>query len=409
MESQPDPQSPSIFRQEALEHYLKETEGKGIVRVTPPWAKALFWSIGGIVVTALGFAVLGRVEVNERGRGILRPASGVRALSTPNAGVVTEIYAPSGSFLTAGAPILRLESPQIQGAILEADQLLRSRAEGFKPVAQSQAELFNRQMQDAKARIHQMEEDQASLQRSVERATKRLKANRELRVLGIVGELDLQNAEEQLEAAQRALASGVAALRQAKQDQVSLEAQQRQTRWNQDSDLGQARVKRDSLDLSLRQTLIAAPVGGMVDGVLPRLGDQVQPGQVMAKLVPKDSPLVAIAFLQEKDRAFVKEQDTVQLELNQYPYSEFGTLKGRILRVSADLASPTELQEAFGPGGTATPDPPSFRVEIELLPPTHARLKVLQLRPGMLFNARFTLRRQSLITMAIEPLKRWLD
>ena len=116
---------------------------------------------------------------------------------------------------------------------------------------------------------------------------------------------------------------------------------------------------------------------------------------------------MGIAFLEEKDRAFVKEGDLVALELAQYPHAEYGTLRGRVERVGSDLASPTEIKEAFG-AATAPTEDPSFKVvlKLELAPGT--KLAQMPLRSGMILKARFTLRRQRLITIAIDPLQRWL-
>jgi len=113
-----------------------------------------------------------------------------------------------------------------------------------------------------------------------------------------------------------------------------------------------------------------------------------------------------VCFLPEKDRAFVKEGDAALLEMDQLPYAEFGTVRARVLRISSDLASPHELQDALGEGPALAA--PSFRVELEITDAGAARKAKVPLRSGMLLNARFTLRRQRLITLVLEPLRKWL-
>jgi len=73
--------------------------------------------------------------------------------------------------------------------------------------------------------------------------------------------------------------------------------------------------------------------------------------------------------------------------------------------VSDDLASPFEVREAFGEDQKL--EAPSYRVELEIVdtkPLDEARVK---LRTGMLMNVRYTLRRQRLITLVLDPLRRW--
>ncbi len=398
-----------LFRREALDHYLRETEGRDVLKVSPPWTWLLVWIFGALVLTALLFSVFGRTEINERGKGIVRPASGVRLLTAQSGGIVSEILVPPGSMVQAGQPVLRIESPSIQGAALEAQTSLSARLQSYQPVVQSQDQLFAQQLATLNQRLAQAREDVERYQASLSRVNGILRKMREMEKEGVFSLQQFNQEEESKANAERQLANARLSLRQAEQERTNLETQRRTQLWRDQTDLASAKARASAVGLTERQTVVTAPAAGLVDGLVLKVGDLVNPGQLLAKLVPTDAPLVVVAFLQEKDRAFVQEGDTVKLELNQFPYSEFGAIQGRVRRVALDLATPAELQEAFGPSATTANDGPSFRVEIDL-PPGAVRpdSKVL-LRPGMLLQARFTLRRQSLITFAIEPLRKWLN
>jgi len=158
--------------------------------------------------------------------------------------------------------------------------------------------------------------------------------------------------------------------------------------------------------LLLDQAVLKAPEDGTVEAMLVRPGEAVRAGQALCKLMPRDAALHGVAFLEEKDRAFVRSGDDVQLELDQLPYGEFGTLRARVERISADLASPFELREALGDPPPA--NQPVFRVELQITDTAAADRAGIPLRSGMLMDARFTLRRRRLITLALEPLRKWL-
>jgi multidrug resistance efflux pump len=401
-----NPESQTTFRREALDSYLEEAEGKGILQVSPLWTRVVTVTLGCLIMAAIVFAIFGKVEVTERGRGILKPLGGVRLLNAPGPGVVGAVLARTGDHVRAGDAILRLDSPQLQGALLEADQALQARAQGFAEVARSKDLHFQQQIRTQEERILQLTQEVTSYRRVGERTLQRLGANQELFRLGIIGKHDLQQHEDQLDNAQRAIAASEQALKNARQEMVGIQSQRQHEVWSQTTEEAQARARRQSLELSLRESLITAPVDGIVDGVVLRPGDQVPMGMLAAKVIPVGTPLLAIAFLAEKDRAFVREGDVVALELAQYPHSEFGTLRGRVDRVGTDLAGSTELTEAFG-SAAAPGEGASFRVEIRL-EPQDGKQERITLRPGALLNARFTLRRQRLITLVIEPLKRWL-
>lgn len=403
----PQNKDPGLFRQEALEHHNRNPECRGILQVSPPWSWAVTWTVALLVLAALAFLVAGRVEVTKRAPGILRPSGGVRHLQAPTQGTVAEIFAGCGTGVKAGDPLLRLTSAQLQGAVMEAEQALRSYGRPFSDVARSQAHLFAQELLAGRDRIRCAEHDLQSYRRAEVRARNKLEASRALFTEGIIGRLEVQDREEQLDAALRAVTAGEQALLKARRDLLAMEAERREQVWMQTSGAAQARAQREALDLSLRQTLILAPVDGIVDGLVLRRGDPVQAGNLLAKVIPVGTPLIALAFLHEKDRGFVKEGDWVALELAQYPPAEFGTLRGHVVRVGTDLAGTLELEEAFGPG-PAHGSIPSFRVEIQLEPGGGRSNSGVVLRPGMLAKVRFTLRRQRLATLALAPLRRWL-
>jgi multidrug resistance efflux pump len=144
----------------------------------------------------------------------------------------------------------------------------------------------------------------------------------------------------------------------------------------------------------------------MVEAMLVKPGEVIKTGQALCKLIPQKAPLEVVAFLEEKDRAFVRLGDEVRLELDQLPYAEYGTLRARIERVSDDLASVFELREALG--DNLLPNVPTFRVALRLTDTRAVEKAGIPLRSGMLMNARFTLRRQRLITLVLDPLRKWL-
>ncbi|BDU77442.1 HlyD family secretion protein [Mesoterricola sediminis] len=400
----PAPAGAPLFRQEALEAYLRDRNGREILRVSPLWSWTVTVTLACLLAAALAFAFLGKVDVIEKGPGILRPQGGVRLLSAQAEGVISQVLARTGDPVKAGDPILRLEAPQLKGAIQEADLTLAAHVREQAEVADNQASLFAQQRAMAQVRVEHLERETASFLRTRDRAADQLSAQRELHRQGLISRMEMLDHENRFDAAQRDVASGESELSRARQELAMLETQRRQQVWQQKTGVALAQARRVSLEHRLGQTLIASPVDGIVDGLVLRAGDLVSPGAVTAKVIPLGTPLRVIAFLREKDRAFVRETDPVTLELAQYPHAEFGTLKGQVVRVGTDLAGPAEIQEAFGvPEGPVAS--PSFRVEIQLDP---GQGNQWNLRSGMLLEARFTLRRQRLAALVLDPLRRWL-
>jgi hypothetical protein len=113
-----------------------------------------------------------------------------------------------------------------------------------------------------------------------------------------------------------------------------------------------------------------------------------------------------VGFVPERDRAFLKPGDPVRLDVAQLPAAEFGTATARVRRISQDLAAAEEVAEALGPSYEL--HEPHYRVEMELAPDTKPALRAA-LRPGMLVEAKFVLRRRLLLALLFDPVRRWVE
>lgn len=405
--SAPEGKASGLFRKQALEHFLKEQDQAEPLKISPPWTWSLLWVMAVLTLAGILYAFLGKIEVQNRGKGILRPAAGVRTLQAQVGGVLSQTFAQSGDQLREGQTIARIEAAQVSGNLLETEQhiqLLKGAGKSFSSQEDSQ---ILEQLQSLRNRLKSQEAQVVSYKKSVEIQQQRVVSQRTLLSEGLISKMQLDDAIEALNSAERQRDQSKQGLDQLHQDIASMENQRQRQLWQRTQDVQGAQIKREALESSLSQTLVKAPLDGTLDAFVSRPGDLVQVGQSIAKLIPVGSPIMVVAFVAEKDRAFVKREDQVSLELEAYPYAEFGTLKGRILRIGSDLASPHEVQEAFGEEGKL--DTPSFRVEIEIEPFRSPQMAHATLRPGMLLQVRYTLRRQRIITLVLDPLKRWLD
>lgn len=396
---------PRLFRDEALRHRLSYEEGRGLVRVSPPWTWALLWVVVSALAVAIAASFVGEIEVTGRGRGILRPASGVRVLTSQLGGTVTRVEVRAGERVKRGTVLLRVESPAVQAQLLEADRELEALRTRFSGVSTQQDQHYREQVESLRARARRAAEQIASLRGSVAHAERRVEADATLLRKGLVSDMAVNDSRDALAQARRQLGAAEQALDQTRQELGSLEGSRDDALWNREQLVAAAQNKRDALALVLRQGVVEAPDEGTVDALLVRAGEVVQPGQVVGKLVPVDSRLQVVSFLAERDRAFAKPGDEVALELDQLPHAQYGTLRGRITRIGDDLASAAELRDAFGDDPKL---PPSYRVEIEVTDASAAEQAHVKLRTGGLMDVRFTLRRQRLVTLVLKPLERWL-
>ncbi|WP_422139530.1 HlyD family type I secretion periplasmic adaptor subunit [Endozoicomonas sp. ALC020] len=93
---------------------------------------------------------------------------------------------------------------------------------------------------------------------------------------------------------------------------------------------------RSSSEREIRKK-VAAPVTGTLHTLhVNTIGEVVSPGSILAEIVPDGVPLMVEAMVAPHDRARVWPGQSVNVRVSAYDYTTYGSLKGKVLEVSAD-------------------------------------------------------------------------
>jgi hemolysin D len=147
--------------------------------------------------------------------------------------------------------------------------------------------------------------------------------------------------EGELATQQSRLAEVRAALRETQGQRAALIAESRR-QWLDAAEEGQQKsesLRQELLKASARNKLmhVVAPIDGTVQQLaINTVGGVVTPAQVMMLLVPNDQPMEIDARLENKDIGFVSAGQIVEVKVETFPYSRYGTLRGRVLHLSRD-------------------------------------------------------------------------
>ncbi len=125
-----------------------------------------------------------------------------------------------------------------------------------------------------------------------------------------------------------------------------------------DTQLSRARLenkkKMAEIDAQLskaKQTVkyqeLKAPVDGVVFDLQPRSqGFVANTTQSLLTIVPQDN-LVASVFLTNRDIGFVREGMNVDVRIDSFPSTEFGSIKGKLISVGSDALPPTQERNFY--------------------------------------------------------------
>ncbi|HBB33694.1 MAG TPA: hemolysin D [Cyanobacteria bacterium UBA8803] len=95
--------------------------------------------------------------------------------------------------------------------------------------------------------------------------------------------------------------------------------------------------------LTLNYQELRSPVGGTVFDLQAKgPGFVARSSEPILKIVP-DEGLVAKVFITNRDIGFVKEGMNVDVRVDSFPYSEFGDIKGKVMRIGSDALPPDEI------------------------------------------------------------------
>lgn len=100
-----------------------------------------------------------------------------------------------------------------------------------------------------------------------------------------------------------------------------------------------------SLQDRVGRTVVRAPVTGIVNKInFLTAGGYVQQGDVMLELVPTGDNLMIETRIQPRDISKIRPEDDVRIRLSAYDSTRYGTVDGRVIRISPDASTDPDSQ-----------------------------------------------------------------
>jgi len=372
----------------------------------------LFGVIGVCVVLFLfEFSVTRKTHVV----GVLLPRQGVLNIQSPQAGVIREARVQEGQRVKASDVLYVISSDRIStgqdSAGITTSRLIEIRLQSIQrdqAEQQSQAELriaaAQARSNDLAAELAKIEQQRAMQRRRIALVAEIVKRDSELRAANFISSAIAQQHEGDLLDQEQRLADLERLEAATNRDLAAVHAEasnaQIQARRDQES-AGRAiaELQQELAENEVRrEILIRAPRAGTVTAVSAVAGSTISSGQVLASILPADSPLEAELYAPSRAVGFIKPGMKVLLRYQAFPYQKFGQFAGFIREVSgAPVASSSTSQPPNSE--------PIYRVRVTLDSQTaFVYGEHRQLTPGMALEASVVLERRRLYEWILEPL-----
>jgi hemolysin D len=188
-----------------------------------------------------------------------------------------------------------------------------------------------------------------------------------------------------------------------------------QTLASSDRLLDELKQQLAKADQTLANMTLRSPIAGSVqNGAVTTLGQVVKPGQQLMQVVPTDAPLEIIAYVDNTDIGFVKLGQRVEIKLQTFPFTTYGTIPGKVVNIGKD-ALPAEaksvLQNAALDGEVSQSSAAQktgnivFPITVELSRTTmNVDGKIVALSAGMAATADITTENRRVIDYLASPL-----
>jgi len=323
---------------------------------TPRTSSALLVSVIALMAAGVIWAHFAELDEVKRGNGRVVPSRQIQVLQSLEGGIVREILVHEGTIVKEGEVLMKIDDTRFAS---ELGEVRARRAANAARVARLEAEVQGRTPEFADELV-QVASQAVETERNVFEARQKKLFNdidvlttQELRfaeslklferqvelthklyVQKIVPEIEMLQMDQkvtemkgQVAEAQSRIANIKAAFRSQSEEDLAKSR----------GDLAVLDQTIKSAQDRVRRAELRSPVNGIVNKLnVTTVGAVIQPGGNMMDIVPLDDTLLVEGRIRPQDIAFIRPQQDAVVKLSAYDSSVFGSLEGKVERISAD-------------------------------------------------------------------------
>lgn len=353
-----------------------------------PTARYTLWLLITMLAVGLTWGFVGKLDVMAIAEGRVIPTGKTKVIQPLETGVVRVIHVHDGKAVKAGDVLIELDptasgsdmrrmiaelvaaradAARLEAAVYPGDALKRFTPPVGTPKAMAdlQRALLSSQTDEHLARLASLDSEKerreaerksievaiTKLEQSIPLLRQRTNARTELAEKGFGSRLTALELQQQLVELEHELK----ALRHRREESAAtLHALERQRSQTKSEYLKDVLVQRNEVErrvIGLEEEVLkaeqrhglqtlTAPLDGMVQQLaVHTVGGVVTPAQALMAIVPADNVLEVEVMVQNRDIGFIHPGQEVQLKLETFLFTKYGTIPGKVLSVSRDAVA----------------------------------------------------------------------
>jgi adhesin transport system membrane fusion protein len=324
---------------------------------TPRTSRILLIAVLATIFCGLVWAHFAVLDEVKRGNGRVIPSRQTQLLQSLEGGIVDAILVQEGDIVKAGQSLIRIDDTKFAS---EFGEIRERRAAMAARVARLEAEVqgrtrptfpdellqvapravaAERDVFEARARkvAHDIDvfvQQETRLTETLQILSREVDLTRKLYSQKVVPEIEMLRLERQASDMRGQLA-------EAQSRKVNIKAafrsQAEEDLAKSKGDLAVLEENIKSAQDRVRRTELKAPVHGIINKLnINTVGAVVQPAANLMEIVPLDDTLLVEGRIRPQDIAFIRPAQDAVVKITAYDSSVYGSLKGKVERISAD-------------------------------------------------------------------------
>lgn len=417
-----------------------------VTEMPPSHAARLLAYIIMIMFTVLIlWSILGKIDIIATSQGKLIPASNIKTIQTLTDSEIEEIYVQEGQYVKEGDLLLKFNQTEVLANIsrvkneMEALEIAIARLKALltenpqenfayndeidEYLIKMHSDLLKSQITEKvakievlKGQISKAEKEKDTIQADINRIAKLLPSVKERiekkKILAdqkLMARLTFLEQEEELTNLQEQRNVQAKKMAETEENIEYLKKELRQYLAEFDKNLMQELTEnREKLasyqqelvkyEEALKRTEVRTPLSGYVQQLVYHTkGGVVETAKPIMNIVPEDYKLEADVMILNKDIGFVKPEQEVEIKIDSFPFTKYGTIKGIVRNISGDAIQDEKLGLVYASRLTLLDNK------------IKADGQIVQLKPGMGVTAEIKTGKRRVIEYLLSPVMKYLN
>lgn len=306
--------------------------------------KIIIYLVFSLLIVTIIWSCIAKTDVVVTAKGQLIPEGNIVTVKSYLSGNIKNIYVNNGQSVKKGDILIELDAGtetdityiKEQISVVEAEIDVYSKLIGGTDVSQISLKNYT---EDCKSNIEIIIEKENSYslsKKSLELSQKSAKLEYDN---AVATKESYKNNSELFKAQEQIVQQKKLQLENAELKIQNLDIEHKQEINNiyseKKSELSNLNTQMKQYQKSEKYTHITATVDGYISNLaVNSIGDIVNSYQELMSIIPSDVPLQMECYIQNKDIADINIGDEVQIKLDAYSYSDYGTVSGKIIYIS---------------------------------------------------------------------------